>query len=364
MGLLDYVRDVAQGASNAVSSNVSGPVDLISWGLRKAGLPIPDAPMGGSQWMRNAGLLQDPKSQSAGLAGETLGLLAGPLAAAKAPQIAAGLLQGGANLAAPRTLNPQTGAIVWHGSPHKFDKFDSSKIGTGEGVQAYGHGLYLAESPDVAHGYKTTLSPYELVKDGKQIPYEQMDAVAAGVASDIASKKGDVKAVRSMYENMANQKFGGAVAKQRLAALDSMGANVGAEKGGSLYKVDLPDEHIAKMLDWDKPLSQQAPDVQKALSSPQVSKMVNDLKASGQLGGYSPAEMQRLTGSDWHDMIRQANANSNIAPSDFLRQQGIPGIRYLDGGSRGTGQGTSNFVVFPGNEGLLQILERNGQALK
>ena len=35
-------------------------------------------------------------------------------------------------------------------------------------------------------------------------------------------------------------------------------------------------------------------------------------------------------------------------------------IRYLDGGSRGAGQGSSNFVVFPGNEGLLSILERNG----
>lgn len=30
---------------------------------------------------------------------------------------------------------------------------------------------------------------------------------------------------------------------------------------GSLYKVDLPDEQIAKMLDWDKPLSEQAPNV-------------------------------------------------------------------------------------------------------
>ena len=52
--------------------------------------------------------------------------------------------------------NPM-GMVVWHGSPHKFSKFDSSKIGTGEGAQAYGHGLYLAESPDVAKGYQKTL---------------------------------------------------------------------------------------------------------------------------------------------------------------------------------------------------------------
>jgi hypothetical protein len=48
----------------------------------------------------------------------------------------------------------------------------------------------------------------------------------------------------------------------------------------------------------------------------------------------------------------------------MLRDAGIPGIRYLDGGSRGAGQGSSNFVVFPGQESLLNILERNGQPLK
>ena len=49
--------------------------------------------------------------------------------------------------------------------------------------------------------------------------------------------------------------------------------------------------------------------------------------------------------------------------ADVLRQAGIPGIRYLDGGSRTAGQGSSNYVVFPGNESLLTILERNGQLL-
>lgn len=39
-------------------------------------------------------------------------------------------------------------------------------------------------------------------------------------------------------------------------------------------------------------------------------------------------------------------------------------IRYLDGGSRGAGQGSSNFVVFPGQEDILTILERNGVPIK
>ena len=49
------------------------------------------------------------------------------------------------------------GATAWHGSPHKFDEFDMSKIGTGEGAQAYGHGLYAAENPKVAREYANML---------------------------------------------------------------------------------------------------------------------------------------------------------------------------------------------------------------
>ena len=39
---------------------------------------------------------------------------------------------------------PPPGIVAYHGSPHSFDQFDTSKIGTGEGEQAYGHGLYFA----------------------------------------------------------------------------------------------------------------------------------------------------------------------------------------------------------------------------
>ena len=44
------------------------------------------------------------------------------------------------------TYNPM-GLTVWHGSPYKFNKFDASKIGTGEGAQAYGHVYMLLKTP-------------------------------------------------------------------------------------------------------------------------------------------------------------------------------------------------------------------------
>jgi hypothetical protein len=131
----------------------------------------------------------------------------------------------------------------------------------------------------------------------------------------------------------------------------------------SLYKVDLPDEVIAKMLDWDKPLSQQAPEVQKALGEMITkpagsSAMLDDALRSAptKTGGME----YKATGGD---IYRHFGSGSNVDLSAKLRDAGIPGIRYLDGGSRGAGAGTSNFVVFPGNEGLLKILERNGQGL-
>ena len=47
-----------------------------------------------------------------------------------------------------------SGIRAYHGSPYDFDRFDMSKIGTGEGAQVYGHGLYFAENEGTAQSYK------------------------------------------------------------------------------------------------------------------------------------------------------------------------------------------------------------------
>lgn len=88
MGLLDAIKDkqfrddvadnglnFLRSASNAAASNITGPVDGLAWLLRNAGVPIHDAPQGGSQWAKNAGLLAETERNPSWLAGETLGLL-------------------------------------------------------------------------------------------------------------------------------------------------------------------------------------------------------------------------------------------------------------------------------------------------
>ena len=115
MGLLDDTRNFMQGASNSVTGMVSAPVDGIAWAMRKAGLGnvIGNAPVGGSDWMQAQGLLRAAPGK-AGLLGEALGGVVPMIAAAKAPQIAAGMLKAGQNLAVPSTIPmlSQRGAII------------------------------------------------------------------------------------------------------------------------------------------------------------------------------------------------------------------------------------------------------------
>jgi hypothetical protein len=46
--------------------------------------------------------------------------------------------------------------IVYHGSKHNFEMFDSDKIGTGEGNQTFGYGIYFAENEAIARSYGGT----------------------------------------------------------------------------------------------------------------------------------------------------------------------------------------------------------------
>lgn len=100
--------------SNTAADTVSAPVDGIAWLLRAAGIPVPQNAIGSSAWMAQHGLTAPVQPGASKVAGETLGLLSPVVAAAKAPQIARGLLQGADNLLAPSTQGAmrQRGALI------------------------------------------------------------------------------------------------------------------------------------------------------------------------------------------------------------------------------------------------------------
>lgn len=259
------------------------------------------------------------------------------------------------------------GAItVWHGSPHKFDKFDMSKIGTGEGAQAYGHGLYFAESPKVAEEYAQVLDPLASVAKGSI----DADGTAARVLQAVGFDKTRAINELTRRKNMTHVAGDAEWAKKMD---DAIAFIQGQDKTSNLYKVDLPDEAVARFLDWDKPLSQQAPEVQAVINDFNLAEhfgyKLNEFAAKTKeqkqklrsMVPQIPATDLSINGEQLYNRMFSTNEGKEGA-SAALRASGIPGIRYLDGGSRGTGTGTSNFVVF--DDQLPTILERNGVPLR
>ena len=255
----------------------------------------------------------------------------GPLATALAP-------------VAPKQL------IVYHGTPHRFERFDASKIGTGEGAQAYGHGLYFAESPRVADEYASKLSN-KFVKIAGVTPSSEEKNIldSLSVTANTTAYGNQRSAVFDTLNSIARHGTG---ERQKAAQglLDKsgfLGGKIEIYDSGSLYTVDLPDEAIARMLDWDKPLSEQPDFVKQAIDKSEFA--LRDM-------AYDITGKSDPTGGD---IARTAMKAPEFAK--HMRDLGIPGIRYFDAGSRDIGTGTSNFVVFPGAEDMLTILERKAK---
>ena len=217
-------------------------------------------------------------------------------------------------------MHPQAGMIAYHGTPHQFDHFDMSKVGTGEGAQAYGHGLYFADSPGVARQYQQQLSQTAKVSDAAKDAFQKAYPSGEAVIGKIHYPRPDglSRAYKDGYVSRAEL-------DPRVA--DAFDAEPGS---GSLYHVDLPDEQVAKFLDWDAPLT---PEIVRAVQEASPGYMSGGMPNKGVSQSDAYLHLAEKLGSD-------------AAASQFLRERGIPGIRYLDGNSRGAGAGTSNYVVF------------------
>jgi hypothetical protein len=225
----------------------------------------------------------------------------------------------------PADLGAVAGIIkAYHGSPHSFDKFSMSQIGTGEGAQAYGHGLYFAENPAVASSYKGAGQPFYLGSDradtARQILQEAGGDRQAAIALAHQKMLGTTKySEGKLWQDVINN-FDDLVRRDK----------------GNLYAVELaPNKE--DLLDWDAPLSEQPAKVREAVS--QV------------LSRYPMADVPNPTGEQ---IIRHLGRGWNA--TNQLKQAGIPGIKYLDQGSRGAEGGTHNFVMF--DDELVKITGR------
>jgi len=266
---------------------------------------------------------------------------------------------------------------VYHGSPHgPFNKFDPSKARTGEGNASYGEGAYLAEARGTGESYRKQLSDFDISVDGKPFNADDISHLAAMSVAQAGDNK--AKALNTLKEAVKdlksrNVKWADELANEKQKEIDYLSKAKEVPKyeeasKGYLYKVDLPDEAIPKMLDWDKPLSQQNPEVRAALE--QLGYRVDKEKVSE----FDDALLNALVNDGSTDLPKQPLdlsgeavynklKSQGLMASEELQKLGITGIRYLDEASRGLGQGTSNFVVFPKYQDLLRIKEINDRPI-
>ncbi len=268
------------------------------------------------------------------------------------------------------------GVMTYHGTPHKFSKYDLSKIGTGEGAQVYGHGIYFAEQPDVAKVYQKTLGGQEVRTAGGNVPVPKSSLHEYGPQDEAARWM----AVMADHPNPAQAAIDSGMAPKEIKPILSKWA---AEKAtvsakGALYKQDLPDEVLPSLLHWDKPLSEQSEPVKAALKSvlpqprpydvirknyesvqkqmeglPTISAKFNklwDKQAALSREMDHSKELENITGAGILDRIGGGVSGQGHAAQRLL-DAGIPGVSYFDAGSRGAGKGTLNHVIW--DQGLL-----------
>ena len=167
LGLLDLGAQGVAGVSNMITGRNDSPVMLS--GRAKSALNVESNPNSvgyvagsvapaiatgvgamakqGVSSMRN--FLGGSTAELGGYYGGEAGAQIGRVYGGTAGEIVGGLAGG---IAAPNAPRPQAIA-AGHASPHEFEKFSMDKIGTGEGAQVYGHGLYFGENPKVIDEY-------------------------------------------------------------------------------------------------------------------------------------------------------------------------------------------------------------------
>ena len=282
-----------------------------------------------------------------------------------------GLLKAGAEELAelaqkylPKTASKEKSIIAYHGSPHDFEKFDISKIGTGEGSQAYGYGLYFAENEKTAKTYRDALTHPNIKYMGHAD--DAANAIAKIVGDRAAADEMLYHAYEGGYDPVSDDlvKFLKPSAEEIADGVNDFSkyaknktvkaivdAYVTPPGAGRMYQVRI-NAHPNTFLDWDKQLSEQS-DAVKLLAA-----------KNSQIGMYIDPQTWTMrylktpaTGSDvFKAMTAKRTGVTAQEASDVLRKASIPGIKYLDQGSRLAGKGTRNYVVFDPN--IVEFLKK------
>lgn len=250
----------------------------------------------------------------------------GGYAAREPLTLGAGLLTAGMAVApGPKGPKP-TGIRAYHGSPHSFDRFDTSKVGIGEGAQVYGHGLYFAESEGVAKYYKQKLS--------KTDPGHMYEVNIKADPEHFLDWDKPLKEQSQYVRDALKLDDKTSIVWKRNKVTDATGIDELAE--------------IQNVRDGFRAVVWGLRDEPTFRTHAEAKAYIENKLST----------MPRT--SDWGNVRVDALVRSKnpYAEAKEMRQRGIAGIRYLDQGSRAGGEGTRNLVVF--DDSLIEILRKYG----
>lgn len=247
-------------------------------------------------------------------------------------------------------------------------RFRMDKIGTGEGAQAYGHGLYSADAKETAKEYRDALANKNLFQANTENGYAAARAAGldAGFADDAV--KYIQLGVKDFDEFRRTQKkvWGKDIPESARLVFDTI---LKSANDGFLYRTHI-DVDPDTLLDWDRPLSEQSPRFRDAiLALPEVQSRIAAAEAQrvrlnelhpGRIGKIPradiPIDASRINGDKLIAVLRQSGLSEKEV-SQKLLDMGIPGIRYRDQMSRGdTAEPTFNYVMF--DDKPISIVER------
>ena len=259
--------------------------------------------------------------------------------------------------------------VAYHGSPHDFDMFSTDAMGTGEGNQAYGWGLYFTDTIGVAEHYRlqssndisvngfrhTANGKYDIGKTNAEERAVLFASTAIRTGEDLAGKANWVRGRAREVESNPNsltvfQKEAGWGEVQILRdAADFLEewSEKRVEIFGRMFEVDLPeaDEYIL----WDERMSAQ----------PKVKEAIGAWMDSEREAGFRPESTIAKTIEALEKLIKEDAAGADIigawqrnmdkrSVSMALKENGIKGTKYLDRNSRGRTAGTPtyNYVIY------------------
>ena len=227
----------------------------------------------------------------------------------------------------------EDGITAYHGSPHDFEQFDINKIGTGEGAQAYGHGLYFAQDKNVAENYRKMEPKLTSKRNLSDEAYNFLDEYVNAETNPKDWLAYAIKGAKKYRPHLVQE-------IENLAPED-----LSHTSEGKMYEVHIK-AHPDHFLDWDAPLSGQSEHVKNALlnSGHDFHQIASDMFDG------KPKDLRGADIYHWLSGEHEGGLGSPKNVTDHFSRKGIRGIKYLDAGSRRpTDQPTRNYVVFDHN---------------